>query len=187
MTPEHPVSVTQLLTLVRQGDTGALDQLWRLIYAELHRMAQGQAARDAPGRGPQPTSLVHEVFLRLSANEQVTWADRRHFFAAAAKAMRSAQVDDARKRKRLKRGGGWRAEPLGDGPATFDPDPVEVLAVEEALSRLEQHDPQKAEVVSLKYFAGLTIDEIADVLGLSPRQVDKEWYFARAWLHRELG
>jgi RNA polymerase sigma factor (TIGR02999 family) len=186
MATEHPVSVTELLTLVRDGDTEARDRLWQLIYAELHIIAKSQAARDASGRAPQPTSLVHEAFLRLSANEQITWADRRHFFAAAAKAMRSARVDDVRKRNRLKRGGGWQPAALADGLATRDQDLVDVLAVDEALSRLEQHDPQKAEVVSLKYFAGLTIDEIADVLGVSPRKVDKEWYFARAWLHREL-
>ncbi len=205
--PTNPI--TQLLAAAGQGDQAAQNQLWSAIYDELHRLAQCQMAGEAHGRTMQPTSLVHEAYLRLIGDEAVQWANRRHFFAAAAKAMRRIRVDDARKRKRLKRGGGRRQVPLdeqgvvgkgfpqgvvregihapaGRGTPGYDPDPAEMLAVDEALSKLEQEDPRKAEVVMLRYFAGLTGDETAQALGLSPRTVDSEWRFAKAWLHREL-
>ena len=196
MTTPAPNPITQLLAAAGQGDQAARDRLWAAIYGELHRLAQCQMAGEARGRSMQPTSLVHEAYLRLVGNESVQWANRRHFFAAAAKAMRRIRIDDARKRKRLKRGGGARPRPLheesvphpqrGWGTLGYDPDPAEVLSVDEALSRLEQEDPRKAEVVMLRYFAGLTGDETAQALGLSPRTVDVEWRFAKAWLHREL-
>jgi RNA polymerase sigma factor (TIGR02999 family) len=190
--------VTQLLAAVAQGDAGAREKLWSAIYAELRRIAQIQVRAEAPGHTLQPTALVHEAYLRLTADPQFNWANRRHFFAAAALAMRRIRIDDARSRKRLKRGGGRKAEALdessiphpqkgrGTPGGVFEQDPAEVLAIDEALTKLEEADPRKAEVVNLRYFAGLTVDETAETLGVSPRTVDNEWKLARAWLYRAL-
>ena len=183
MTPPPSSRVTQLLDAVGRGDASAQDKLWSMVYDELHAVAQQQLADEALGHRRQPTSLVHEAYLRLTAGEEVQYANRRHFFAAAAQAMRRIRIDDARKRKRLKRGGSDRSSPLQEGHALFDQDPIELLAIDEVLNRLESEDPRKAEVVMLRYFAGLTIDECAKALGVSPKTVDNEWRFARAWLH----
>ena len=166
------------------------------MYDELHRIAIGQAKHEAPGRTLQPTALVNEAYLRLLGDSGGGWADRRHFFAAAAKIMRRIRIDDARKRKRLKRGGARRPVSLDAASETGlaladlvlwdDDDPAETLALDEALSRLEQIDPRKAEVVMLRFYTGLTRDQIAEMLKIAPRTVDKDWHFARAWLHREL-
>jgi RNA polymerase sigma factor (TIGR02999 family) len=186
MGAERASSVTQLLAAVGQGDAAALNQLWSLIYHELHRLAQAQLAAERGGRTLQPTTLVHEAYLRLTADEDVHWASRRHFFAAAAQAMRRIRVDYARKRKCQKRGGGEQPGPLVSEPPVFDQDPAAVLGVHEAVTRLEQIDPRKAEVVVLRYFAGLTVKETAQVLDVSPKTVDNEWRFAKAWLLREM-
>lgn len=181
-------TVTTVLAAIGQGDAAALETLWQLVYDDLRRVAHRQLAGDRAADRLQTTVLVHEAYLRLvgDGGGPVEWASRRHFFAAAARAMRRIRVDDARSRKRLKRGGGDRPGTLTAEPGVWDPDPVELLALDEALNRLEEHDPRKAEVVMLRYFAGLTIDETAALLEISPRQVDKEWRFARAWLHRAL-
>jgi RNA polymerase sigma factor (TIGR02999 family) len=186
MTTHPPGPITELLDAAARGDVAAHEQLWAAIYGELHRVAQCQLCTEPPGRTLQPTTLVHEAYLRLVGGGNAEWANRRHFFAAAAKAMRAIRIDDARKRRRLKRGGGQRPAPLDESPAVFDQDPNEVLAVDEALNKLEKKDPRKAEVVMLRYFAGLTRDECADALGISPSTVASEWRVARAWLHREL-
>lgn len=187
--------ITQLLTAAGQGDEEAHRDLWSLIYDELHRVARKQLGHEAPGPAPQPTSLVSEAYLRLVGNDRIDWADRRHFFATAAKIMRHIRVDGARKRKRLKRGGDRRRVSLdaaaGEGSVRGDftgwtDDPAEALALDEALTRLEQFDPRKAEIVELRFYDGLTREQIAEMLGIAPRTVDKEWYFARAWLHRAL-
>ena len=183
--PSSPV--TQLLAAVGRGDESVHEKLWALIYDELRRLAQHQMANEAPGRTLQPTALVHEAYLRLvGGDEKIQWANRRHFFGAAAKAMRRIRIDGARKRNRLKRGGGQKPGPLQGEPATFDQDAAEVLAIDEALRKLKQTNPRAAEVVEFRYFAGLTRDETATVLGLSTGTVDNEWRFARAWLRREL-
>jgi RNA polymerase sigma factor (TIGR02999 family) len=157
-----------------------------VVYDELRRLARRQMADEAGPRTLQPTALVHEAYLRLQAGENVEWANRRHFFFFAAQIMREIRIDDARKRKRLKRGGGERPCELRDDPAIFDDDPAEVLAVDEALERLDAVDPRKAQVVKLRYFAGLSIEECAETLGVSQRSVNGDWYYAKAWLHREL-
>lgn len=185
VSPTSSNSITQLLAAVSRGDESASEKLWGTIYDELHGLAQRQMANEAPGGTLQPTSLVHEAYLRLFGSENVDWKNRRHFFAAAAQAMRQIRIDDARKRKRLKRGGGQKPEILQDGPPVFDPDPTEVLMVDEALRKLADTDPRKAELVALRYFAGLTMDEVAHAMGLPARTVDREWSYARAWLHRE--
>lgn len=179
--------VTQLLDAAARGEASARNRLWKVIYDELHALAQRQMAAEAPGRTLQPTSLVHEVYLRLVANENVQWSSRRHFFGAAANAMRQIRIDDARRRKRQKRGGGQAAEHLVEEPPTFDQDPAEVLDVDEALKKLEAEHPRKAEVVQYRYFAGMTEQETASLLGVARRTVQLDWEFAKAWLHRELG
>jgi len=193
MTTPTQYPVTELLAAVGRGDGSARDKLWSLIYDELRGMARHQLADEARGRAMQPTSLVHEVYLRLTAGQEVQWADRRHFFAAAARAMRRIRIDDARKRNRLKRGGGAKPGRLDDESVPHTQrewgtrqDPTEELAIDEALDRLEQTNSRMAEVVMQRYFAGLTVDETADVLGVSSGTVDTDWRFARAWLRREL-
>ena len=164
-------------------------------HEELRRIARRQAAAESPGQAPWPTSLVNEACLRLFGDEPANWASRRHFFATAARIMRNIRVDDARKRKRLKRGGGRRRVSLeaaaagqasGADRGNWADDPGDVLALDEALARLEQIDPRKAELVNLRFFAGLTREQIGEILGIAPRTVDKEWHFARAWLRRAL-
>ncbi len=187
MTTSPSKPVTQLLAAVGQGDKAAAEQLWGLIYDELHRLAQRQMADEAGPRTLRPTALIHEAYLHLmGGGGDCQWANRKHFFAVAAKTMRHIRINDARKRKRLKRGGDQRLAALREEPGVFDQDPAEVLAVHEALDHLEETEPRKAEVVMLRYFAGLSIDECAEALGLSPRTVDGDWRYARAWLHREL-
>ena len=201
MTNQPVSAVTQLLDAAAQGDAAAANRLWSTVYQELHGLARAQLAREGPSCSLQSTSLVNEAYLRLIGDGHVKWTNRRHFFSAAAKAMRRICVDDARRRERLKRSGrpaqpvgsadasDWSARApgtlLGDPPAP-EQDPAEVLAIEEALQKLEQHDPRRAELVMLRYFAGLNIDETAAALGVSARTVDTEWRFAKAWLHREL-
>jgi RNA polymerase sigma-70 factor, ECF subfamily len=178
--------VTQLLQAAGQGDGAAREKIWSLIYDELHRLAQLQLAGDAVRHGLQPTVLVHEAYLRLVGDADVAWNSRRHFFAAAAQAMRRIRIEDARSHHRLKRGGGQRPAVLQEEPAQSGSDPLEILAIDEALHKLEQQDPRKAEIVALRFFAGLTVDETARVLDIAPRTVDAEWRFAKAWFHREL-
>ncbi|HOO16427.1 MAG: sigma-70 family RNA polymerase sigma factor [Phycisphaerae bacterium] len=186
MSGEQPGPVTQLLQAAGEGDGAAREKIWAMVYSELHRLAQQQLAGDALRRGLQPTALVHEAYLRLVGGAEVTWSNRRHFFAAAAQAMRRIRIEDARRQHRLKRGGGQRPAALLDDPAQSASDPLEMLAIDEALHKLEQQDPRKAEIVTLRFFAGLTVDETARVLEISPRTVDAEWRFAKAWFHREL-
>jgi RNA polymerase sigma factor (TIGR02999 family) len=180
--------ITSLLSAVTNGDSGAVDKLWRVVYDELHRIAKARMAREGRRSELQTTVLVQEAYLRLVGNGEAGGVpeNRRHFFAAAANAMREFLVDDARKRGRQKRGDGRRCVEFQDGALGLDCDPGEVLALNEALAKLRARDERKAEIVQLRYFAGLTIDETAEVLGISPRMVDKEWRFAKAWLHREL-
>jgi len=179
--------VTTLLSAINAGDSGAVDRLIRAVFDELHRMAAARAAGEARGADIQPTMLIQEVYIRLFAGDgPVSPQNRRQFFAFAANAMRQFLVDDARKRNRAKRGGGQPVGQFTDSAAGFDHDPSQLLAIDEALEKLRERDPQKAKIVELRYFTGLSVDETADVLGVSPRLVDKEWHFVRAWLHREL-
>lgn len=185
--PDGPESLTHLLNAAAGGaDPAAQQQLWAVVYDELHRMARHQLEGDGAARRLQPTSLVHEAYLRLVGHGPVAWSNHRHFFAAAAEAMRRICVDDARRRGRLKRGGGHAPQPLDTDPAAFGHDPAELLAIDAALRKLEAEDPRKARVVVLRVFGGLTADETAQALDVSRRTVEYDWRFARAWLHREL-
>lgn len=179
--------ITTLLSAVGNGESGAAERLWRAVYDELHHVAKARMGREGRRGDLQTTVLVQEAYLRLMGGDGAAVpANRRHFFAAAANAMRQFLVDDARKRGRIKRGGGRRPDEFGELAAALDCDPAEILALDDALAKLRVHDEQKAEIVQLRYFAGLSVDETAEILGISPRQVDKEWRFAKAWLHREL-
>ena len=188
MTSPHTPQVTQLLRNWSQGDPAALDQLLPLVYRDLHRQAERFMRAQAPGHTLQATGLVHEAYLRLVGQEGVEWQSRAHFFGVAGKAMRSILVDHARARGAAKRGGGGRQLTLGAADAAAEPAPeVDVLALDEALSRLAELDPEKTRLVELRYFAGLSIEETADVLGVSPATVKRQWQVARLWLKRELG
>ncbi|MGE3190125.1 MAG: ECF-type sigma factor, partial [Vicinamibacterales bacterium] len=158
------------------------------VYDELRRLARSRLARERHELTLQPTALVHEAYLRVSGDDQDRRWDRRgHFFAAAALAMRRILVERARHYQRLRHGAGAAQVPLDDGMLQADPGLTDIVAVDEALSRLEQTDARKAQIVSLRYFAGLSIEETAAALDLSPATVKNEWKFARAWLYRALG
>lgn len=176
--------VTQALHRLEQGDPGAADQLLRLVYDELRRLAAAKMAGEAPGQTLQPTALVHEAWLRLGGETQPHWQNRAHFFAAAAEAMRRIVVEAARRRGRMKRGRGAEVLPLDTAALEIPgsaPD-QEVLAVHEALGQLAAGDPAAAEVVKLRYFLGLPIPQVAEVLQVSPRSADRLWAYARARL-----
>ncbi len=179
-------NLTLLLKAAAGGTPGAVDRLWSAVYEELRRLARGQLAQSGGRRWMDSTTLVHEAYLRLVGPEPIEWDNRRHFFGAAARAMRNIRVDAARRRAAARRGGDRAPAALDGHEPVFDDDPTEVMAVDEALRKLEAVSPRRAEVVMLRYFAGLSIDETAQVLGVAPRSVDEEWRFAKAWLHREL-
>jgi RNA polymerase sigma factor (TIGR02999 family) len=177
--------VTHILSAIDQGDPHAAAQLLPLVYDELRRLAAAQMAREKPGQTLDATALVHEAYLRLVGPvDDQRWENRGHFFAAAAEAMRRILVEAARRKKRLRHGGGHRREELpADGPAVSDP-VEDVVAVDEALEKLAAVNPQAAELVKLRYFAGLTIEQSAAVLGVSARKAYTVWAYARAWLFR---
>lgn len=177
--------VTRILNQIDQGDTSAPEQLLPLVYDELRRLAAAKMAQEAAGQTLQATALVHEAYLKLVGSQtDQSYSNRRHFFAAAATAMRRILVDRARAKQTVKRGGDLQREPLADVADSL-PD-AELLALHEALDKLKSEDPLKAELVELRYFAGLTGDQAAEVLGISPSTADRHWVFARAWLQNEV-
>lgn len=178
--------VTQLLGQAAGGDTSAADRLLPLVYDQLRAVAQGRMASENPGHTLQATALVHEAFLRLVGPRDVPWQNQAHFYAAAAEAMRRILVDHARSKKREKRGGARQRVVLNVLDLADSENPEEILALDEALRRLEEQEPDAASVVRLRFFAGLSVDQTAEALELSARTVDRRWKFARAWLFREL-
>lgn len=183
----EPEEITALLRRLRQGDEVAAEELWRLVYEELRRIARAYMRKEAPGRTLQTTALVHEAWLRLADQTQVDWQDRTHFYRVAAQMMRRVLVDHARARLADKRGAG--ATKVSLEWVEIEPTPQkleEVLAVDEVLSRLSEFDQQQARIAEMRYFAGMTVDETATALGLSSRTVDREWALASAWLRAEL-
>jgi RNA polymerase sigma factor (TIGR02999 family) len=176
--------VTDILNAIQRGDVRAADTLFPLVYEELRRLAAAQMAREKPGQTLDATALVHEAYLRLVGEQQ--FANRRHFFAAAAEAMRRILVENARRKGRIRHGGGLRRVDLPDNlPAAEGPD-SDILAVDEALDQFAGHDPTAAELVRLHVLAGLTIDQAAELLGMSARTAYRNWQYARAWLYRRL-
>jgi len=180
------VEVTQLLHAVNQGDPSAGDRLLPLVYGELRRLAQGYMSQERAGQTLQATALVHEAYLRLIGSADVSWASRAQFFAAAAQAMRRILVERARARGRLKRGGGLQRVELDEHAAVTETARTDLVALDEALNRLAAISQRKCDVVMLKFFAGLTNDEVAAALGVSSATVRNEWTFAKAWLLAEL-
>jgi RNA polymerase sigma-70 factor, ECF subfamily len=182
-----PADVTRLLVAWRNGDRGALDALTPLVYTELRRLARRHMARERrPDHTLQTTALVNEAFIRLIDLKRIAWQDRAHFFAMSARLMRRILVDHARSRGYLKRGGGARKVLLEDleGPAAQRP--VDVIALDDALEALSAIEPRKSQVVELRFFGGLTVEETAAVLDVSADTVKRDWRLARVWLRREL-
>lgn len=179
--------VTGLLTRWSRGDSSALDALLELIYDDCRQIAARQLRRERTGHSLDPTALVHELYLRLVDQRRATWENRAQFFGIAARIMRRILVDHARGRRRVKRGGSATLVSLGaaneEPTAARD---VDVLAIDEALERLAALDEEQVRIIELRFFAGLTVEETAHVLGRSPRTIKREWRLARAWLFREL-
>jgi len=178
--------VTRLLEAISAGEAGAVDELLPRVYDELRRLARIRMVGERDAGGHQPTSLVHEAYLRLVGPVQTRFKNRAHFFGAAGEAMRRILVDRARERGAQKRGGDRRQVTLDDRAAGMTPPVDDVLAVDHALQKLEVKDAAMAVVVKLRYFAGLTVEETAEALDSSPRTVNRQWTAARAWLQREL-
>ena len=179
--------VTRILSAIGQGDPRAPAELLPLVYQELRRLAAHRLAREAPGQTLQPTALVHEAYLRLVGPDDASrWEGRGHFFAAAAEAMRRILVDAARRKRSLRRGGQAHRRDLLEGDLVTGPDDDGLLDLDEALSELGELDRQAAELVKLRVFAGMTIDEVAQHLGVSARTAKRSWAYARAWLGRRL-
>jgi RNA polymerase sigma factor (TIGR02999 family) len=180
--------VTRILSAIEQGDPGAAEQLLPLVYDELRRLAAERMAHEKPGQTLQATALVHEAYLRLVDVDQARqWKSRGHFLAACAEAMRRILVEVARRKGALKRGGGRAGVELRDADLAAGEAPAEVLAVDEALAGLAAADAQAAELVKLRYFAGLSLPEAAEALGLPTRTAERLWAYARAWLRRAVG
>ncbi len=179
--------VTRILSQIESGDPSAAQQLLPLVYDELRKLAAARLALEKSGHSLQATALVHEAFLRLvKVDEDQPWNGRGHFFGAAAEAMRRILVENARRRDRKKHGGELVRVELAPSEVATPDDSKDVLALNDALELLEQSDPQAAELVKLRYFAGLTIPQAAEILGVSHRKADFLWSFARAWLRREI-
>ena len=179
--------VTRVLAEIESGQPNAAEQLLPLVYHELRKLAVARLAQECPGQTLQATALVHEAYLRLVDVDQAqTWETRGHFFAAAAESMRRILVEAARRKHRLKRGGDRRRLPLDHLELSIAEPDEDLLALDEALEKLEAKHPERAALVKLRYFGGLTGDEAAQALGISPATADRYWTYARAWLLREL-
>ena len=187
MTPSSTrQEVTQLLGDWSGGDEAALEKLFPLVQPELHRLAHHYMSRERAGHTLQTTAILNEAYLRLVENTQPPWQNRTHFVAATAQLMRRIMVDHARKRHSLKRGAGALRVTLDEAAWVTETRSEELLALDEALENLAAQDPRKSEIVELRHFGGLTVEETAEFLKLSPRTVEREWTMAKAWLHRAL-
>lgn len=187
MTTGHPSEITQLLIQLSQGRGDALDQLLPIVYNELRAVAHRQLGGERPGHTLSTTALVHETYLKLVNVRQVQWRDRAHFFAMAGRLMRRILIDYARARKRDKRGGDLAAVTLDEGMIVSPERLDELVAVDDALTRLEQQSERHARVIECRCFAGLSVEETAVALGVSEATVKRDWVLARAWLNREFG
>lgn len=189
MADDDPIlepDVTTLLARATGGDEQAANELLPLVYRQLRAIAQGRMAGENPAHTLQATALVNEVFLKLFGNRKLPWHNRAHFYATAAEAMRRVLLDHAKAKGRKKRGGTGKKMPLNVAELATGEDPEQILALDAALCRLEEENPEAASVVRLRFYAGLSIDETAEALEMSPRTVDRRWKFARAWLFEQL-
>jgi RNA polymerase sigma factor (TIGR02999 family) len=179
--------VTRILSAIEQGDTRAAEQLLPLVYDELRQLAAHKLAQERPGQTLEPTALVHEAYIRLVGVDRAQgWNSRGHFFAAAAEAMRRILIDSARRKQAEKHGGGRQRADFGEAAAVAAAPPDDLLALDEALGRLAQHDPAAGQLVKLCYFAGLSVEQAAEALALSRSNAYRLWTFARAWLRCQL-
>ena len=179
--------VTRLLRAAASDDREAARELLPLVYEELRRLAAQRLTQEKPGQTIGATALVHEAYLRLVDVDQVQhWSSRGHFFAAAAEAMRRILIENARRKKAQKRGGGWQRNEIVDLALAVDTGGDQLFAVDEALTKLAAHEPDAARLVELRFFAGLTLPQTAEMLGISLRTANRQWSYARAWLRREL-
>jgi RNA polymerase sigma factor (TIGR02999 family) len=181
-----PERVTQLLSDWGAGDQEALKRLMPIVYDELHRLAKGYLQRHPPGSTLQSTALVHEAYLRLADKKEVQWHDRAHFFAVSARIMRCILVDHARSRGSLKRGGGAYTLALDEALSSAEMQDVNLIALDQALSRLGGYDPRLHQVVELRFFGGLSIEETGRVLNIAPATVKRNWNVAKTWIYREM-
>ena len=181
--------VTQILNAIEQGDAKAADELLPLIYEELRLLAARKMSQELFGQTLQATALVHEAYIRLVGEEAQNWKSRRHFFTAAAEAMRRILIDNARRKKSLKHGGDRQRVNIDKATLKYDDDSSvdDLIALDEALSRLAENDVIKSEVVKLRYFAGMSVEQTAEILEISPTTAKRHWAYARAWLLREIG
>jgi RNA polymerase sigma factor (TIGR02999 family) len=178
--------VTRILQSIEAGDPTAADQLLPLVYEELRRLAAHKMSNETPGQTLQPTALVHEAWLRLTGNENVRWDGRAHFFGAAAEAMRRILIDNARRKQAQRHGGGQQRLDIQDVELPILPKDDQLLAINEALDKLAVRHRRKAELVKLRYFAGLSLGEAAALLQISEPTARRDWLFARAWLYSEI-
>jgi len=178
--------VTRILNAIERGDAKATDELLPLVYEELRLLAAQKLSHEPPGQTLQATALVHEAYLRLVGDEPRSWANRGHFFAAAAEAMRRILVERARRRHSARHGGSLQRVALDEAILSANDPQEDLLALDEALDRLATEDEKLAEVVKLRYFAGLTLSQIAEVMGVTRRTVDRHWALGRAWLYQEM-
>ena len=178
--------VTRILNSIEEGDARAADQLLPLVYGELRRLAAQKMAREAPGHTLQPTALVHEAWLRLAGEQNQQWDSRGHFFSAASEAMRRILIEHARSKNAVKRGADFERVKFESIDAAVLAEGEEFLLLNDALEKLEREDPDAAQVVKLRFFAGLTNEEAGQVLGVTDRTAKRYWTFARAWLFQEL-
>lgn len=178
--------VTRILNAIEQGDTRAADELLPLIYEELRFLAAQKMSHERPGQTLQATALVHEAYIRLVGAGNQDWKGRTHFFAAAAEAMRRILIENARRKGRLKRGGGRHKTELLTADLALEGPSDDVIALDEALAKLSKEDRKVADLVKMRYFAGLTLEQSAEILGIPRRTADRYWAYARAWLHKEI-
>jgi RNA polymerase sigma-70 factor, ECF subfamily len=186
MTEEKTTQVTEIVNKITAGDRLAAEQLFPLLYDEFRKLARRFLRKEAFGHTLEPTALVHEAYLKLVDQTRVQWHGKTHFFAVGAQVMRRLLIDHARRRQRAKRGGGRLRISLDESLAISPERSEDLLALDEALSRLAEIDPRQATIVELRFFAGLSVAEVAEVLGVSKRTVESEWTMVRAWLRREL-
>jgi RNA polymerase sigma factor (TIGR02999 family) len=178
--------ITLVLKALGRGDGRAAEELLPLVYEELRRLAAARMAQELAGQTLQPTALVHEAWLRLVGDGQRTWENRAHFFGAAAEAMRRILIESARRKSRLKRGGGQARLDIDQLELAETTPDDKVLLIDEALERLQKEDPEKARVVVLKFFGGLTNQEVAEILEVTERTVERQWAYAKAWLFQSI-